>query len=200
MTLTDHELTILQDTDFLLTKARALNKVEELLLETRTALEAVVRESGFPFPPGAVLSGGKISRGDNYRGLPYRVLDQPALLTNDNIFAFRTMFWWGHFFSITLHLQGDSLERFRRGLAGRIGQLAEKELYIGIGNTPWEYHYGRDNYAPLETVHRAHLEKSSFLKLSRKTELVEWERLPSFAAGFLEELLAVLAEADSGSH
>lgn len=200
MTLTDHELSILQDTDFLLTKTRALNKVEELLLDTRSALEAVVSEFGFAFPPGAVLAGGKISRGDNYRGLPYRVLDQPALLTNDNIFAFRTMFWWGHFFSITLHLQGDSLERFRQGLAGRIGQLAEKELYIGVGDTPWEYHYGRDNYVPVEPLHREHLEKSSFLKLSRKIELVEWERLPSFAAGFLEELSAMLAEADSRSH
>jgi len=197
MTLSDHELTILQDTDFLLTKARALTKVEEWLLKTRTALEAVVRESGFPFPAGAVLAGGKISRGDNYRGLPYRVLDQPALLANDDIFAFRTMFWWGHFFSITLHLQGDSLQRFRAGLAERVEQLADMNLYIGIGDTPWEYHYGRDNYVPLEPLHRMHLEKCSFLKLSRKIELVEWERLPAFTAGFLEELLPVLAEADS---
>ncbi len=197
MTLTDHELSILQDTDFLLTKTRALNKVEELLLDTRSALEAVVSESGFAFPPGAVLAGGKISRGDNYRGLPYRVLDQPALLANDDIFAFRTMFWWGHFFSITLHLEGDSLERFREGLAERIERLAGMNLYIGVGNTPWEYHYGRDNFVPLEPVQRMHLEKCSFLKLSRKIELVEWERLPAFTAGFLEKLLPVLAEADS---
>jgi hypothetical protein len=196
MTLTNRELTILQNTDFLLTKAKALNMIEELLLETRGALEEVVSESGLSFPSGATLAGGKISRGENYRGLPYRVLDQPALLTADDIFAFRTMFWWGHFFSATLHLQGASLQRFRQGLTDHIEGLADGHTFIGVGDTPWEYHFGKDNYAPLRPAHRAHLGSCDFLKLSRKMELQEWQRLPEFAAGFLKTLLAVLEEAE----
>lgn len=199
MTLTDRELQILQDTDFLLTKAQALTKIEELLLKTRTALESVVEASGFNFPPGAVLSGGKISRGENYRGLPYRVLDQPALLTNEDIFTFRTMFWWGHFFSATLHLEGASLERFRKEVLQNIEQLSDVGTFIGVGETPWEYHYGTDNYLPLKSGHRKQLESFRFLKLSRKMPVAEWRNLPSFAAGFLEELLPLLAKADAAN-
>ncbi len=196
MSLTDHELHILQDTDFLLTKARALSKVEALLSRTRDALEAVTVNSDFPFPAGATLAGGKIARGENYRGLPYRVLDQPALLAAGDVFAFRTMFWWGHFFSATLHLQGPSLERYRSVLAERTEQLAAGDLFVSIGRTPWEYHYGRDNYVPLQADHRAHLERCSFLKLSRRLELTQWRRVPEFAAEYLQWLLGQLTAAE----
>jgi hypothetical protein len=50
---------------------------------------------------------GKISRGENYQLLPYIILDYPSYFSRNNIFAVRTMFWWGNFFSITLHLSGD---------------------------------------------------------------------------------------------
>jgi len=195
ISLTDHELHILQDTDFLRTKARALSKVEVLLTRTREALESVVADSSLYFPHGARLAGGKIARGENYRGLPYRVLDQPALLTADDIFAFRTMFWWGHFFSATLHLQGLSLERYRNGLMDQLEELAAGGLYLSVGPTPWEYHYGRDNYVLIQPAHRAHLERCSFLKLSRRLELGEWKRLPEFAAASLHGLLGQLSAA-----
>lgn len=199
MALTEHELNTLKNTDFLITKARALAKIEELLLETRVALESTVSECGLSFSEGTITSGGKVSRGENYRGLPYRILDQPALLTAGDIFAFRTMFWWGHFFSATLHLQGASLERFREGLADRIELLADGDTFICIGETPWEYHYKSDNYRLLRPTHRNHLSNCNFLKLSRKMDLAEWERLPLFAAGFLKVLLSLLEEASPGA-
>jgi len=195
--LSDQELRVLQNTDFLHTKARALAKVEALLAETRNALEAVTMNSALTFPRGATLAGGKVARGENYRGLPYRVLDQPALLTAGDVFAFRTMFWWGHFFSATLHLQGPSLERYRHGLMDRLEDLAGGDLYISVGETPWEYHYGRDNYLPLRPGHRLHLERCSFLKLSRRLELTEWQQLPAFSAAYLKWLLHRLAAAEA---
>ena len=30
----------------------------------------------------------------------------PAVFSKENIFAIRTMFWWGNFFSISLHVSG----------------------------------------------------------------------------------------------
>src|SRR5215475_6975736 len=39
----------------------------------------------------------RIFRGDNYKHLPYAVMDYPALYTKENSFAYRTMFWWGNF-------------------------------------------------------------------------------------------------------
>ncbi len=193
MEFNEREMDILQDTSFLLTKAVALQKVEALLVDTRSAIEGVTEASAFDFPPGAVLSGGKVSRGENYLGLPYRILDQPALLTAGDIFALRTMFWWGHFFSVTLHLQGASLERYREGLVERFDRLLTGQYYISVGESPWEYHYGRENYTRLDPTHRAHLQACEFLKLSRKKEIGAWREVPRFAADFLEELLRVLS-------
>lgn len=193
MIFNHQELELLQDTDFLLTKAKLLAKIQALLTETRQALDQVIADSAFPFPPGSNVRNGKISRGENYLGLPYRVLDHPSLFTSDDIFAYRTMFWWGHFFSATLHLQGASLEHCRRPLLANIEKLAGRDIYVSVGPTPWEYHYGPDNYAPLTVGHRSHLQSCTFLKLSRKIELDRWQELPGFAAGFLEWLLRILS-------
>ena len=40
------------------------------------------------------------------------MLDYPALFKKDEIFALRTMFWWGNFMSITLLLSGGYKETF----------------------------------------------------------------------------------------
>ena len=193
MDLSAKELSIISDTDFLLTKAQALVKIEALLAETRSALGGLVAGSDFPFPAGARLFNGKISRGENYRQLPYRVLDQPALFTDDDLFTFRTLFWWGHFFSATLHLQGLSLERHRPALIDRIERLAGQDIYVSVGSTPWEYHYEPENYQLLTVHHRTHIQRCDFLKLSRKISLYQWAELPTFATGFLKFLLEQLA-------
>ncbi len=189
MVFSEKELKIISDTDFLLTKVKALAKIETLLAETRTALDAVIAAADFPFPDGIRLVNGKISRGENYRHLPYRVLDHPTRFTTDDVFAFRTLFWWGHFFSATLHMQGPSLERYRRTLVDHIGVLARHSIYVSVGPTPWEYHYGPDNYELLTTAHRAHLETCDFLKLSRQIDIEQWQELPAFSSGFLKFLL-----------
>ena len=54
-----------------------------------------------------VQSTPKIAKGENYLQLPYVLLDYPRCFDKENIFAIRTMFWWGNFFSITLHLSGS---------------------------------------------------------------------------------------------
>jgi len=54
----------------------------------------------------------KISRGENYLGLPYLVLDYPRLFRPDAVLAIRTFFWWGHFFSSTLQLSGGYKTEF----------------------------------------------------------------------------------------
>jgi len=92
MQLTEKELIILQDRDFLLTKATVLEKINELLVQTRMELKESVENSNFSFPDGIDLQNGKISRGENYKNLPYMVLDYPALFTTKTVFAFRRCF------------------------------------------------------------------------------------------------------------
>ena len=45
----------------------------------------------------------KISKGENYLGLPYLILDFPKKLEDENQFAVRNFFWWGNYFSTFLY-------------------------------------------------------------------------------------------------
>jgi hypothetical protein len=94
------------------------------------------------------------------------------------------MFWWGNFFSITMHLEGKFLDYYRKQNIKNIGPLQNQGVFIGIGNTPWHYHYGNDNYELLADSHHKHIEKCPFLKISKKFELNEWETFPEYAVNF----------------
>lgn len=192
MDLTNEELSLIENADLLLAKVEVLTKVNLLMEETRGSLQQKMGSTDFVFPSDLNLSSGKISRGEYYRRLPYYVLDYPAVFGKEDILAFRTMFWWGNFFSATLHLQGVYLERHRDNLAANIDKLLDKDIYLGIGDTPWEYHYEPDNYTELKAGHIEHFKTCDFLKLSRKITLSSWESLPVFSGDTLELLLSAL--------
>ncbi len=192
MPLTEKELLILQDTDFLLTKATVLEKITELLGQTREELKRCVDNSNFSFPEGTDILNGKISRGENYKNLPYMVLDYPALFSTKTVFAYRTMFWWGNFFSASLHIEGIALNYYRNSITSSFEKLLNKNIYIGVGETPWQYHYEEDNYSLLNEAHRDFITNSKFLKLSKKIELKKWNDVPEFSTNFFELMLSVL--------
>ncbi len=192
MPLKEKELLILHDTDFLLTKATVLEKIAELLGHTQEELKRCVENSNFSFPNGTDLLNGKISKGENYKNLPYMVLDYPALFTTKTVLAYRTMFWWGNFFSATLHIEGIALDHYRNSIILNLDKLLKKDVYIGIGETPWQYHYEEDNYSVLNEAHRDFITNSKFLKLSKKIELKKWNDVPDFSTNFFELMLSVL--------
>ena len=192
MQLTKKELLVLQDSDFLLTKAAVLEKITELFGHTREELKQCVEHSNFSFPDGTGLLNGKISKGENYKNLPYMVLDYPTLFSKNSIFAYRTMFWWGNFFSATLHLEGIALNYYRKSITINLDKLLKKDVYIGVGDTPWHYHYEKDNYSRLNDVSRDFITNSKFLKLSKKIELKKWTDVPEFSTNFFELMLSVL--------
>ena len=185
MSLTKSELDLLEDSDILLTKVKLISKVQELLVKVRIEINERIQNSSFSFPSDINLKTGKISKGENYKNLPYLVLDHPSLFRSEDIFAFRTMFWWGNIFSATLHLEGHSLEKYRSAIATNINRLDGENVYVAIGESPWHYHYEESNYIPLGKVNVNFIEDYRFLKLSKKTELKNWENIPRFSADFL---------------
>lgn len=198
--LNSQQLEYLHDTSFLLEKRKISSSLQQLLASTERALvELVKKEEPKSVPENTLKTAGKISRGENYRGLPYFVLDYPRLLKQDNIFSFRTMFWWGNFFSCTLHLQGTSLEFHRNNLRASLLTLKDSALlagtYLCVNKTPWEYHYGKDNYLPLHSFNpealSATLDKD-FLKVSRKMELKDYMNIKDFATSSFTDFLSLL--------
>jgi hypothetical protein len=176
ITFSKHELVCLQDTDFLLTKRVINEKVQTLLL--KLASELANEPSVLPLAPIRT----KISKGENYRGLPYWVLDYPAIFTQENTFAYRTICRWGHEFSFTLHLSGTFLAERKAALTANYHNLAAQPgLYLCVNTTQWEHHFEPDNYRLFNEVlvdasdWERFLSDRGFIKLAIKTPLDEWD-------------------------
>ncbi len=195
----DKELNYLHNTDFLLTKRKLIEQIQQILALSQQQLREVLKENKPNLPPNCLQRAGKISRGENYRGLPYLVLDYPRLLAKNDIFSFRTMFWWGHFFSCTLHLQGQSLQRYRsclqENLLKKPGTLPSDTWICVNSSTPWEYHYQASNYQLLTGLPPEKLRlllEGEFIKLSRKIPLSQYGQLPPFSRESLLYFLGCL--------
>jgi len=150
-------------------------------LEESIRSEAGKKENAdLSLPP----TSGKIFRGENYKGFPYIVLDFPRAFSSRDVFAFRSMFWWGTGFSFTLHLQGESLERHREALLKNGESLRGAGFLFCINSTPWEYHFGDDNYVSLDDFTGEELDerlrKATFIKLCRKLESEQYPEIISY--------------------
>lgn len=173
ISFTAAESQVLQDHTFLPLKHKATDKIISLMSSLREALDEVWTEEGQHWDVPCTKDDVKISRGENYRQLPYVILDYPRKFSRDDVFAFRSMFWWGHFFSYTLHLQGHSLEQYRPRLMDRLPAAKSdkpSQVYLGVGDTPWQYHYQPDNYQLLSDCSDAQIQQVlrdwEFVKLS----------------------------------
>lgn len=194
MSLSEKEKMMIEDTDFLISKTNIIEEIEILLTKTKDRLTEVLEKKSSLIPPKSKFGNGKISKGENYRLLPFVILDFPSIFESQNIFAFRTMFWWGNFFSTTLHLQGEHLEFYKARVISNFEMLLHQNIYICIGETPWEYHFGKDNYVQLSMQHKEFIEKSTFVKLSKKIPLDQLESIPQIVSSFFLHLTKVLSE------
>lgn len=124
------------------------------------------------------LNGPKISRGEQYKGLPYVILDHPRLFSRQDVFAIRTMFWWGHYFIQTLHLKGSYHERFSASLVANAVLLSEAGFYISTGNDEWIHDFEEPNFLPVSGITTLELNeriiRPGYLKLAVKISLDDW--------------------------
>lgn len=192
MYLTEKELTYLSDTDFLLTKRNIQDKVNQLLVETEEKLKDAIRQHKLVVPARVQSQAGKISKGENYQGLPYQILDFPRLFSRDDIFAYRTMCWWGNYYSATWHLQGKSWQALRKTLIAEQRILREEKAFICVHHTPWEYHQQEDNFLSIESFSEKslseHFERMHFMKIARFLPLEDGGKLPAFSLNFFKRL------------
>jgi len=195
--LTEKEFEIIEDADFLLTKARVIQKVVGKFDELRAKMIEKVNKSDIVAPANLDITKGKVFRGENYKNLPYVVLDYPKHFSKQSVFAIRTMFWWSNFFSVTLHLEGEDLESTRETLINNKEMLRGKDSWFCCNSTPWEYHYQEDNYVELDSltsdVLESELGNRKFIKLSRKIDLNEYGNLEDFCLETLTLYLHLIA-------
>jgi hypothetical protein len=192
--LSEDELLLVQNADVILTKNAIVKKVISLFSLLAEDMKAALAKA--LLSAEIKQSTPKISRGENYQGLPYVILDYPRLFTHENIFAVRTMFWWGNYFSITLHLKGSYKEMFSGSLKRNISYLAGKHFSICISTDQWRHELDEDNYISLLCTTENELvnimDGSNFLKLSAKTDFARWDDSATIIMGFYRDILQSL--------
>lgn len=179
--LSGEEQLLVCNGDWILTKNRVLDQVSSFLADLQEEQADWIREKA-PILPGSVLDvSAKVSKGEQYLGLPYRVLDFPRCFGPSAIFAIRTFFWWGHYFSVTLHLAGHWKKETENSLISSFSAIKDENLYICTGTDPWQHHFTDDYYLPIRSLNHVTWEKiileQPFIKLSTRQELTAWEQM-----------------------
>ena len=193
--LSPEEAELVMNTGWILTKQQITGKVYELMGAAAADLQRLVTASG-AVPEAVRLIPPKIARGENYRQLPYLMLDYPRLFDRQDTLAIRTFFWWGHYFSVNLQVSGCWLPGVEAKLREQSAWLAEQGYHICIHTDPWEQAFEPQNYMPLsEWIGRGKEPAASahgFLKTGRFIRLDQWEDAPRFIRESAEQLLTLL--------
>ena len=178
--LSEFEAMLVTNTEWILTKHTIIQKAAEMLSSQVDVINNNFMISAASAFPELTACVPKISKGEKYRELPYVILDYPAIFSKSDVFALRTMFWWGHFISVTLQLSGKYKKQseafIEKNLPG-----ANPSLYISSGNEAWQHHFEADNYTLLSLMDAATLHKKivqpSFIKIALKYDLNEWNNM-----------------------
>lgn len=194
----DKERELMTNADWILTKNGILQKMAlvftdwQALYSTQLARQAPTLHSTIqPF-------SYKISRGENYKGLPWMVLDYPRLFGQTDICAIRTLFWWGRYITITLQLAGTWKERCEESLCLSYPVLAREAFRISITEDAWIHDQDPAFTTEINNLtseaYTSEIRKRNFLKISKiyplegvetlaRSILADYERLLK-AAGF----------------
>jgi hypothetical protein len=195
--LSPEELALVGNADWILTKNAIIGKVTGLFGWVASASEPFIRSAELPeviknAPP-------KISKGENYQGLPYVVLDYPRLFQKHEIFAIRTLFWWAHYFSVTLHVKGQFRDLFEDRIRRHAAMLAENGFYLSVSGDEWVHELGGEHYLPMREGGKDLMDEAfrrhPFIKISAKTEFAHWEQ----AGQLLTDRIRIILSALKGS-
>lgn len=194
--LSEVEKELVMNAGWILTKNDILQKTMTLLGRVQQQYSFVNKLSELP---GEVLTTSpKISRGENYRGLPWLMLDYPRCFGHEDVFAVRTMFWWGNFFSITLHLSGTFKKRFEAKISAAYEALVSERFFICIHENPWQHHFEKDNYLPVaelnEPVFERTIREKSFVKLAVQYPLQVWDESDTLLPQQFKKIITLLTD------
>jgi len=184
------ELELVTDASFILTKNNIIQKVYTLLGALSEYYVAEIKE--YPGEVSAFTPSPKIARGENYQGLPWLMLDYPRIFSAKDVFAIRTFFWWGNFFSITLQLAGSYHNEYLPQIKKLYEADKKSDWFLGCSDNAWEHHFLPGNYKPLQAFSIQEIERLPFIKLARKIPLQQWDDASLFLKNSYVEIRSIL--------
>jgi len=176
--LSTFEMDLLRNSEWILTKNQIIKKVQRLLEEVQENIWPHAKGSSIHLPREVITISPKISKGENYKGLPWLMLDYPRFFEKEKVFAIRTMFWWGNFFSITLHMAGSYKKQDEEKCILAYPVFRDNDFFICINKEQWEHHFDPSNYALVKNLSQMEWKKiiseNSFIKIANKHPLHHW--------------------------
>ena len=188
------EMELVKNKEWILTKQQIIEKVYALFGQLHDCYRRIVEDEKEFLPSTFQKPGGKISKGENYQGLPYLILDYPAMFSKENIFAVRTMFWWGNFFSISLHLSGDNFKSVK-DISPWLTFFQQQQFSVCVNENEWEHHFHSSNFLDIKEMNEEDIQnilKKNFFKAAKKINLNEWNQAREFLEKSFKEIMGFI--------
>lgn len=190
----DEEIHLMSNRDIMLVKRQIMSKMADRFAQIEAKFRQQIYE--IDLPPGTLLKAGKISRGENYKGQPYMVLDYPRLFTGNDVLNVRLLFWWGHYFTMSLHLAGQYWEHQKAKFAKPLNLPLRQSVRFQVTGSAWEndinaadFHYISD----MDThLHQTKLKQSSFIKIVDCLSLDDTPNLEIFSIDVFKNFVSIL--------
>ena len=139
--LGEEERALIADKGFFERKLAVSNKIRTVFAQLRDDLGAHMKPERYLAPERVDFTEGKISGGEKHYDLPYLFLDFPRRFSREAIFAYRSIFWWGHHFLFTLILSGEWLPEYRDRTFQGWEALAVRGDYVAVTDDPFEWRH-----------------------------------------------------------
>jgi hypothetical protein len=188
--LTEYEMKLVIDGELLLSKNKVIQKVCALFGGLNVLYQEIVISENLSREN---FNAPKISKGENYNGLPYVILDYPRQFGKVDVFAVRTFFWWGNFFSITLQLGGQYKDNYLQKIKNAIETNLLESWYISRSKDPWQHHFESDNYELLQPGKEYDVDNQAYLKMAKKIPLNQWDDVEAFFEENFTFIIKILA-------
>ena len=191
---TNAELNIASDTNFFDVKRELTAKI---VLTLEQYGEQLLEEIIIPVfqKAGTQRAGLKVSKGENFKGYPYIVLDCPRLYSTDTEVICRTIFRWGHGWSLHFTVQGKTFTRVNHSLPDFSASL-NRDWLLYTGDNIWEQDVDSVFFVPMFSMSEAAfsqtIKRQVFCKIATQINLsdaVEWPPFPQQTYQVLFDLL-----------
>lgn len=179
------QIELIQDSKYLLQKNDLLLTIERELIHLGKEYQENYSHLLEISPPA------KLSKGENLKGLPYRVMDFPRIFSQEDVFAIRTIVWWGKQISVTLHLKGKYLKLFKPQLNSSLASLISKDYLFSVDGDEWEHDVKALNYTSVQELNMKH-EHFEFLKIATFKPISAVNDLSSFHKKSVKEILSFI--------
>ena len=190
ITLSALERKLISDPKWILAKNEVIRKVSSLFGELSGRFNS--NPLAFQLPEEIKRIPPKISKGEQYKGLPYLMLDYPRFFEAEHVFAIRSFFWWGHFFSSTLHLKGRYSKMYAPEIVKMINTKPGIEWMVNYSEEEWIHDIEeKEHWVKANTIRPDEIEGKKLIKIAALLPVGKWEE----AGGFLEKIYTLYLRA-----